>query len=98
MAQTTTVENTQKRIFRVEGFWVHIRHPGPDGRDVNDNRRGIPHYVWKNAAPDDFTVAKWKSSRFHSKYTNFEVDVLTGDGKPASGNMKLGNVRRSYTD
>jgi hypothetical protein len=96
MAQTTTMENAQKHILRVERFSVHIRHPG--GRDVNDNRGGVPRYAWKNAAPDDITVEKWKSSRFRPQYPNFEVDVLTADRKPARGNMKLSSVRRLYTD
>jgi hypothetical protein len=94
MPQTTTVENAQKHIKRVEGFRVHILHPY--GRDVNENRAGIPRYGSKNAAPDKFTVTKWKSSRFCPKYSGFKVDVLMRNGGVAKGNTRLGTVRRSY--
>jgi hypothetical protein len=96
MAQTTTVENAQKQIFRVEGFRAHIRHPGPGGRDVNDNRTGVPRYGSKKASADNVTVTKWKLSRFLAKYSGFQVDVLMGNGTAARGNTRLSTVRRSY--
>ena len=95
MAQTTTVGNVQKHILRVERFSVHFLHPG--GRDVNDNRGGVPRYGSKNAAPDNLTEEKWKSSRFLPNYSNFKVHVLFGNGSPALGHVKLSTVRSSYT-
>ena len=96
MAQITNVKNAERKIFRVEHFWVNIRHPG--GRDVRSDRGKYPQYDFERAAADHITVETWKSSRFRAKYPGFEVDVLTGNGRPARGNAKLVAIRRSYRD
>jgi hypothetical protein len=96
MAHITNVKNAERKIFRVEHFWVNIRHP--NGRDVRSDRGQFPQYDFRVAAADHITVESWKASRFRPKYPGFEVEVLTGNGKPARGNVRLLAIRRSYRD
>jgi hypothetical protein len=90
------VKNVEKRIWDLEGFAIHILHLR--GRDVRDDRTGLPQYPFKEAAANDMTVESWKMKRFRSVYPGFEVEVLDGDGHIVHGNTKLETLRGSYAE
>lgn len=88
------VEDVEKRIWDLEGFTVRILHLS--GRDVRDDRTGLPRYPYLQPADDEITVETWKQERFRRAYPGFEVDVLEAGRHPAHGNAQLGTVRESY--
>jgi len=90
----STIANVERKIRRVEGFDVRILHLR--GADVRGDRMGLPQYPFRHAADSDFTVERWKETRFRPSFPGFEVDVLDGRGRPVQGNMKLSTVRASY--
>ena len=90
------VKNVEKRIWDVEGFAVRILHLG--GADVRGDRMGLPQYTYQRAAPNDITVATWKTTRFQPSYPGFDVDVMDGNGESVQGNTKLSTVRASYEE
>ncbi len=90
----TKVKNVEKRIWDLEGFSVRILHLG--GRDVRDDRSGLPQYPYLHPAEDEMTVETWKEARFRRAYPGFEVEVLDAYGHSAHGNAQLGTVRASY--
>ncbi len=93
-----TVKNVQRQIKRLEGFDVRFLYEGPGptaGRDVRDDRSGLPGYPYYRASPDS-TVADWIRRRFKTCFPGFDVEVLKGDGTVASGNTLLSTVRNSY--
>lgn len=93
-----TVKNVQRQVFRREGFEIHFLYQGPgptSGRDVRDDRTGLPSYPYLRASPDS-TVADWIDRRFKATFPGFDVEVLKGDGSAADGRTKLSTVRSSY--
>lgn len=93
-----TVKNVQRQVFRLKGFEVRFLYEGPGptaGRDVCDDRSGMPSYPYVRASADS-TVADWIDRRFKASYPGFDVEVLKGDGSVASGHTRLSTVRSSY--
>jgi len=94
----TTVKNVQRQIGRRERFEVRFLYEGPGptaGRDVRDDRAGLPNYPYRRASLD-CTVAEWVDRRFRVSYPGFDFQVVMGYGKVANGRMLLSNVRSSY--
>ena len=89
-----TVGAVEKRIYRVEGFPITIRHL--DGRNVRDDRMHMPPYRFRRALADGSNVAAWKQGRFQPTYPGFEVDVLGRDGRRVHGATLLGTLRREF--
>jgi len=90
----STIANVERKIRRVEGFEVRILHL--QGADVRGDRMGMPQYPFRHAADNDFTVERWKETRFRASFPGFEIAVLDGRGRAMQGNMKLSTVRSSY--
>jgi hypothetical protein len=93
-----TVKNVQRQIQRLEGFEVRFLYEGPGptaGRDVRDDRSGLPGYPYERASYDS-TVADWVERRFKCTFPGFDVEVLKGDGSVAGGRTKLSTVRSTY--
>jgi hypothetical protein len=88
------IENVERKILKVEAFKVCFRHIS--GRNVRDDKKGIPQYSYKSAARDSWTVEDWKAKRFRPHYPGFEVDVKFGYDRIAYGHTKLTTVRDSY--
>lgn len=90
-----TIQSIERKIERVERFAVTILYP--DGRNIRSDQADFQHtYNYERAANDDITVSQWKASRFQNAFQGYKVKVLFGNGRPANGNTKLGNVRASY--
>ena len=89
------VKSVEKRIWDVEGFAVQFQ---ADGRNIRDEKEGIPQYKFERAAKNDMTVSDWRSTRFAMQYPGFEVVILDGDGKEVHGGTKLGTVRDTYSE
>ena len=90
-----TIRSIERKIERVEKFAVSILYP--DGRDIRSDQAEFQHnYNYERAASDDITVSQWRESRFQNVFQGYKVKVLFGNGQPANGNTKLGNVRASY--
>jgi hypothetical protein len=92
--QMSTIANVERKIRRVEGFNVRILHLR--GVDVRGDRTGLPQYPFRHAADSDFTVERWKQTRFRTAFPGFDVDVLDRRRRSMPGNTKLSTVRRSY--
>lgn len=93
-----TVKNVQRQIRRRGRFDVRFLYEGPGptaGRDVRDDRSGLPNYAYRRASAD-CTVAEWVERRFRTSFPGIDVQVLTGNRKVASGRMLISNVRDSY--
>jgi hypothetical protein len=88
-------KNVEKRIWDVEGFAVIIRRE--NGRDVRDDKTGIPMYPYDRATKNAMTVSQWRE-KFKRHYPGYAVDVLEGSGAPGAGNTKLATIRDSYLD
>ncbi len=91
-----TVGSVERRIERVEGFPVVIKHL--DGRNVRDDRMRMPHYPFDRAMKNGSNVTAWKSRRFYAIYPGFEVDVIGRDHFPKHGGTRLGSVRDEFLD
>ena len=94
-----TVRNVQRHIRRVEGFDVHFVYEGPgptSGRDVRDDRSGIPTYPYVRAAADKLTVGAWIDARFKAMFAGFDVVVLDATGHAVNTRTKLSTVRATY--
>jgi hypothetical protein len=89
------VIDVERRILDLEGFRVHILHLA--GRDVRDDRMGLPQYPYLYPAGDEMTVETWKEERFRRAYPGFDVEVLDVNGHIVHGNAYLGTVRETYT-
>ena len=95
-----TVKNVQRQIRRVEGFDVHFVYEGPgptSGRDVRDDRTGIPSYHYARAAADKLTVGAWIDTRFKKTFPGFDAIVLDGSAHVVNTRTRLATVRSSYT-
>jgi len=96
-----TIKNVQRQIRRIEGFDVHFVYEGPgptSGRDVRDDRSGIPSYHYVRAAADKLTVGTWIETRFKATFPGFDVVALDAKGHPVSGRAKLATLRNTYRD
>ena len=91
-----TVQAVERKIFRVEGFKVVIRHL--DGRNVRGDREHLPAYPFGRAMKNRSNVKDWKRRRFQSTYPGFEVDVMAEAGGRVHGGTLLGTVRDGYLD
>jgi hypothetical protein len=91
-----TVRSVQNKIWRVEGFRLSFLHA--NGRNVNDNRRGIPAYPFLRQARNSWTVRGWQDNRFLPTYPGFRVAVYDSSGRRVNGNTLLGNLRDTYLD
>ena len=92
-----TLRTVQRNIYHLEGFQVRFRHRR-DGRDVRDDRKGIPKYPYERMAKNSWSVAGWKRSRFTRNYPEFQVEVLIADGSVPGGRTRLATVRDTYLD
>jgi hypothetical protein len=93
-----TVSNVQRQIRRREGFEVRFLHEGPGpttGKDVRDDRGGIPSYSYARASAD-CTVAVWIERRFKTSFPGFDVQVLNADGRAVDHRTRLATVRATY--
>jgi hypothetical protein len=93
MRSVATVGSVERQIQRIEGFPATIRQLG---RNIRDDRTGMPGYPFKRAAPDRINVKAWKRSRFQPRYPGFEVDVIGRDGRVVHGATLLETVRYEY--
>ena len=98
MPNLTSVRGVERKIRRTEGFNVRILRP-PDTsrrRDVRGDRQGMPPYHYSHAADGEWTVRKWRDSRFRPTYPGFDVEVLERTGSVADGHTRLATVRATY--
>jgi len=91
-----TVLAVERRIFKVEGFDVVIRHL--DGRNVRSDREKLPQYPYKRAMANRSDVKAWKETRFQPHYPGFQVDVIDAYGRRAHGGKLLRTVRDTFFD
>ena len=87
------------QIERVEGFQLRIRNGGRKVRD--DYSHDLNTYSYQRGQQGDVTVAAWKRNRFFKvcplfESSDYELEVLNGDGSVAGGNKTLKAVRESY--
>lgn len=87
------IRDVEKRIFNIEGFEVVIR--GQDKKDKRGDAEISRQYEASRMTRNSFSVGEWKE-KFKRQFAGLEVDVLKGDGKKASGQMKLSTVRDTY--
>lgn len=95
----TTIKNVQRQIRRIEGFDVHFVYEGPGphpGKDVRDDRRGIPSYPYQRAAADKLTVGGWIETRFKTTFPGFDVIVCDRHGNHVNTRTHLATVRAGY--
>lgn len=91
-----TVGSVERRIERIEGFPVVIKHL--DGRNVRNDRTRMPHYPFDRAMKNGSNITAWKLRRFYAVYPGFEVDVVGRDHLPRHGGTRLGSVRDEFLD
>lgn len=91
-----TVRSVERRIEKIEGFPVVIRHL--DGRNVRADRTRMPHYPFDRAMKNAGNVKQWRERRFYPTYPGFEVDVIGRDHTPRHGGTRLGSVRDEFLD
>ncbi len=89
------MKNVERKIWDIEGFNVIFQHRG---KDVHGAKQDIPQYPFSNTAKNDMTVNEWKQRRFQPTYPGYEASVLDGEGNVVQGNMKLSNLRDTYTE
>ncbi len=82
------------QIFNIEGF--RIRFVGRDGVDPVSRR--VSDYEYERAARNNWTVARWRETRFTPTFADFDVKVLDGTGKAVHGKTLLSTVRASYNE
>lgn len=91
MPQVRTIE---KKINKVEGFDVVIKH---DGKNVRSNLVLPNQYQAQKMTRNNLTVGQFRS-KFKKQYAGYDVDVLKADGSKANGQTKLATVRDTYLD
>jgi Uma2 family endonuclease len=84
------IDRVAKDIETTEGFAVRIRAKNPQ------TKHSYQKYSYERIARGSFTVADWRRRRFESAYPDFAVEVLFGDGRPASSRATLSKIRTSY--
>lgn len=87
------VKRIQDEILAFEGFAVVIR-----GSAGSNGSTKAPSYKRRHErrARENHTVNDWKRLRFETAYPDFDVDILLGDGRVATGKTRLSRVRSSY--
>jgi hypothetical protein len=88
------IERIASEIARFEGFAVRIR-PASKAQTPKTNLRSYARN-YERIARASFTVADWRRRRFDAAYPDYDVEVLFGDGRPASPRTPLLKVRASY--
>lgn len=91
------VKSVEKKIWDIEGFDIRFIN-GTNGKDVRNDKSGMPQYKYERMAKNDMTVNEWKTNRFKAIYPGFDVEILNGDGELVPGQTKLGTVRDTYSE
>ena len=89
-----SIERIVAEIEKFEGFAVRIRPPS-NGQTPRTNLRSYARN-YERIARASFSVADWRRRRFDGAYPEYDVEVLFGDGRPASPRTLLLKVRASY--
>jgi hypothetical protein len=89
-----SIERIAAEIEKCEGFAVRIR-PASNGQTPRTNLRSYARN-YERVARASFSVADWRRRRFDAVYPEYDVEVLFGDGRPASPRTLLLKVRASY--
>ena len=89
-----TTEKISAEIEKFEGFAVRIR-PASKVQTPKTNLRSYARN-YERIARGSFSVADWRRRRFDAVYPGYDVEVLFGDGRPASARTLLLKVRASY--
>jgi len=79
-----------EEIHEVEGFNVRFVS------QVGDAVSYVDPYPYERAANADWTVKKWRTTRWEPNYPEYKVEVLDGAGEPVHGKTLLWTVRASY--
>jgi hypothetical protein len=88
------IERIAAEIEKFEGFAVRIR-PASKAQTPKTNLRSYARN-YERIARASFSVADWRRRRFDAVYPEYDVEVLFGDGRPASARTLLLKVRASY--
>ena len=88
------IERIAAEIEKFEGFAVRIR-PASKVQMPKTKLRGYARN-YERIARGSFSVADWRRRRFDAVYPEYDVEVLFGDGRPASPRTLLLKVRASY--
>ena len=88
------IERIAAEIERFDGFAVRIR-PASEVQTPKTNLRSYARN-YERIARGSFSVADWRRRRFDAVYPEYDVEVLFGDGRPASARTLLLKVRASY--
>jgi len=75
---------------------VHRRTVKRRGRIYAATRAITQLRNYERIARGSFSVADWRRRRFDAVYPEYDVEVLFGDGRPASARTLLLKVRASY--
>jgi type I restriction enzyme M protein len=86
-----SVSRVAAEIGEIEGFDVRF----VDGDDDVSARR-VDDYPFERAARGNWTVAKWRESRFWATYPDYDVEVLKPDGTVAHGKTLLDTLRAAW--
>jgi hypothetical protein len=89
-----SIERIAAEIEKFEGFAVRIR-PATKALVTKTNLRSYAR-SHERIARASFSVADWRRRRFDDVYPDFDVEVLFGDGRPASPRTLLSKIRASY--
>lgn len=90
----TTVLTRVIEIFNRERFDIIVTRKG---KPINTRSNGmLGPYPFKRKLKDSATVNDWRRDRFEASYPGYSCDVLTADGKNATGQTKLKTVRSGY--
>lgn len=87
-----STKSVAEQIFDVEGF--RVRFIGQDGVDVAARR--VDEYDYTRAARQNWTVARWRDTRFIPMFADFDVEVLDASGEVVHGKTLLSTVRATY--
>jgi hypothetical protein len=90
------IKHIETEIRDFEGFAVAIH--SASGRAGANGSTKIPSYKRRHQrrARENHTVNDWKRLRFETAYPEFDVDVLLGNGRVATGKTRLARVRSSF--
>ena len=86
-----TIESLERKISRLEGISVRIRHA--NGRDVRSDKVISLRYPFKNRAADSTSVSSWLRNRFDPICAGYSCDVLDHEQRRAHGRTLLGRLR-----
>jgi hypothetical protein len=91
----SNIERIAAEIAKFEGFAVRIRRPASKVQTPKTNLRSYARN-YQRIARGLFSVADWRRCRFDAVYPEYDVEVLFGDGRPASPRTLLLKIRASY--